>query len=109
MCLHGRASGSQAISDEAVPGKQALHSLICVNNFCMLPIEHPELPMPCYMLGKLRPLLVHGDREPMKCIDQRRYLQEHQNTQPSELEFPFMLQARSGLLPLGKGLSRTAA
>ena len=75
-CLHGRAGSLQAVGDVAVPRKQALHSLVRVNDLCMLPVEHPELAMPRHMLGKLRPLLVHGDGEPMKGADQGRYLQD---------------------------------
>ena len=74
---HGRAGSLQIDAREAVPGKQALHSLICVNNVCVLPIEHPELSMLCYMIGKLWPLLVHGDREP-EWIGQEHLLQKTQ-------------------------------
>ena len=85
-----------------MPGKQAVHCLISVNNFCVLPVEDPELPMASYMVGKLGPLLVHGDRIPV-CIGQGCPLQEHPKIKQSALASPCMLQARSRLLPFALG------
>ena len=63
-----------------MPGEQALNKCICIDDLCMLADERPELSMPCCELCILRPLLLLGNRVPVR-VSLVRLQHEQRNQQ----------------------------